>query len=337
MTEIIQPGEIRPPAQEAPFVRLADPRTLFARRSARFMQLAAGHPLEGFLRFMSHLTRAQQDTLDALPSHGGSIDARVIAEARRLGRPVFPAAQDLPEGTLREPAHPHVTDAVVDRLDRPEISWQTLLLQILQRLEEVPDPTRTAMATLQALPQATLEQLAHSLLGDSMYPLDPAQAPLIAAALQVFWVHRATRLDAAAFGMVGTHPEPHPGDCPVCGSPPTASVVRIGGVQQGLRYLHCSLCETEWHRVRVQCNHCGNTTGIEYLGIAEDAGVVKAETCAECHTYLKILYQDKDLAVDPVADDLASLGLDLLMAEESCLRSGPSLFFMPGPEPEATH
>jgi FdhE protein len=40
----------------------------------------------------------------------------------------------------------------------------------------------------------------------------------------------------------------------------------------------------------------------------------------------------KDPEVDPVADDLASLTLDLLMAERECLRSGPNLLFIPGQE-----
>ncbi|WP_371682626.1 formate dehydrogenase accessory protein FdhE domain-containing protein [Escherichia coli] len=27
------------------------------------------------------------------------------------------------------------------------------------------------------------------------------------------------------------------------------------GTTQGLRYLHCNLCETEWHVVRVKCSN----------------------------------------------------------------------------------
>jgi len=36
--------------------------------------------------------------------------------------------------------------------------------------------------------------------------------------------------------------------------------------------------------------------------------------------------------VDPVADDLASLTLDMLMAERDYGRSGPNLLFVPGQE-----
>jgi FdhE protein len=40
----------------------------------------------------------------------------------------------------------------------------------------------------------------------------------------------------------------------------------------------------------------------------------------------------KDPQADPVADDLATLTLDMLMAEREYLRSGPNLLFVPGEE-----
>ena len=46
------------------------------------------------------------------------------------------------------------------------------------------------------------------------------------------------------------------------------------------------------------------------------SGVIEgAESCDQCHTYRKILSQEQDVGVEPVADDLASLALDLLMGE----------------------
>jgi FdhE protein len=38
---------------------------------------------------------------------------------------------------------------------------------------------------------------------------------------------------------------------------------------------------------------------------------------------------------DAVADDLATLALDMLMAERDYLRSGPNLLFIPGPDRNA--
>jgi FdhE protein len=42
---------------------------------------------------------------------------------------------------------------------------------------------------------------------------------------------------------------------------------------------------------------------------------VRAESCDSCKTYRKICYQEQDREVEPVADDLASLALDLLMTD----------------------
>ena len=120
------------------------------------------------------------------------------------------------------------------------------------------------------------------------------------------------------------------GLCPVCGSHPVAGIVRIGGAQQGLRYLSCSLCATEWHMVRIKCSSCESTRGISYYVLEGSNGAVKAESCDECNSYLKLLYMEKDHQMEPVADDLASLALDVLMDETGKARGGPNLFFHPG-------
>ena len=309
MTGIIQPGEIRPPAQEAPFVRSAARKHVFRRRADRLLQLAAGHPLEPFLMFMAAVATAQQEALDRIQRTSPAL-AMGLADHRRHGQPVFGAADN--------------------RLDP---LWRSLLQSILAAiLPAAPGPTRDAIATLQAASPAELDTLAHRLLKGETAMADPAQTPLLAAALQVYWTHLATTLPVADFGAIRSDTEPSSAACPICGSPPDVGIVHAGGPESGLRYLHCSLCGSEWHLVRVKCSNCEATTGISYLGIEDDAGAIKAEACGACNTYLKILYMEKDLELDPVADDLASLGLDLLMAEENLLRNGSSLFFVPGEE-----
>ena len=316
MTGVIQPGEIRPPAQEAPFVRSADRKHVFRRRADRLLQLASGHPLEPFLMFMAQLAQAQQSALDRLePSQAAVPPDLSLAEHRKRGEPVFRAAGA-----------------------PPPRGWRDVLELILNQTEpSAPAPTRSAIAALRESDVASLDAMARAVLEGDLSMADPAQTPLVAAALQVYWTHLASALPVEEFGTIRSDPEPRPGDCPVCGSAPVASIVHIGGAQQGLRYLHCSLCETEWHLVRVKCSACGTTTGLEYVGVEGDNGAVKAETCGDCRSYHKIFYMDKDLAVEAVADDLASLGLDLLLGEEDYLRSGPSLFFVPGQEAAASN
>jgi FdhE protein len=62
---------------------------------------------------------------------------------------------------------------------------------------------------------------------------------------------------------------------------------------------------------------------------------VKAETCDECGTYLKICYMDRDPRVEPIADDIASLPLDLLVVASGKEPSGVNFMLVhgdPGPE-----
>ena len=137
-----------------------------------------------------------------------------------------------------------------------------------------------------------------------------AAAPFLVAALQVYWVDLASRLPVDASDHLAV-----PGVCPMCGTLPIASVVRADQRSQGYRYLHCALCATEWHMVRVTCSHCLATKGIDYQSIEGGPEAIRAECCDNCRTYRKILYQEKDSRVEALADDLASLALDLLLSE----------------------
>ena len=124
-----------------------------------------------------------------------------------------------------------------------------------------------------------------------------------------------------------------PGVCPCCGFLPVASIVRTVGEVSNLRYLHCALCNVEWNLVRVKCAACDSTAGISYRELQGEAmkrpGTVRAEVCDGCKSYLKIVYQEKG-GVDPVADDLATLALDILVDEAGYARAGPNLLFVPG-------
>ena len=161
------------------------------------------------------------------------------------------------------------------------------------------------------------------------------------------WTRRAEQLDAPRVQPLVTNTL-----CPVCGSHPVASVIRIGGQSQGYRYLQCSCCASEWHMVRVKCSCCEHTSKIAYQSLetnedklpVEDAvedknakpnkandpsKVARAETCDDCKTYRKIFNQEHDFHVEPLADDLASLTLDVLVSEAGYARASgnPLLWF----------
>ena len=78
--------------------------------------------------------------------------------------------------------------------------------------------------------------------------------------------------------------------------------------------------------MRAKCALCGSTKSISFREIDGGAGDVKAEICGVCDGYVKVLYQQKNPALDPVADDIATLGLDILVRELDVRRGGVNPF-----------
>lgn len=164
-----------------------------------------------------------------------------------------------------------------------------------------------------------VEALADRVLAHDPRPDDLALAPFVHAALEVWFTRMAAMLDPGDLGH-----ERSLTTCPACGALPVASTVEATGSLSGSRYLHCGLCGTAWHFLRVKCAVCEGTAGIAYHEIEGGGGAAKAETCDGCGAYGKIFYLARDAAIDPVADDLATLGLDLLVGEAGWARAWPN-------------
>ena len=96
----------------------------------------------------------------------------------------------------------------------------------------------------------------------------------------------------------------------------------------GTRFCSCSLCGTLWNYIRAKCTLCGSTKEISFQAVEAGPETVKAETCSSCQGYVKIVYQDKVPAADPIADDVATLGLDLLVRELDFRRGGVNPFLI---------
>ena len=56
---------------------------------------------------------------------------------------------------------------------------------------------------------------------------------------------------------------------------------------------------------------------------------MKAESCGDCGSYLKVMYQEKDAYVEPVADDLSTILLDAEMEQKEFAKSGLNPFLFP--------
>jgi FdhE protein len=213
--------------------------------------------------------------------------------------------------------------------------WRDILRQLVDEVAGGQDVPAEALDVCAALRRAldedteSLEDLAEAVLSEQHRGVDGAAAPFVMAALQVYWTDLASRFDEKQLPVASPF-----GVCPVCASLPVASVVRVGGQFEGYRYLCCSLCATQWHMVRVKCSHCEDVESVAYQAIEGRAPAIKAETCDRCHTYRKIFYQDKDLHVEPVADDLASLMLDVLVGEAGYSRASGNPLLWHGAEEE---
>jgi FdhE protein len=307
LQRILQPGEIEALDRiEFPRVRLPEPATLFADRARRLRQLATDeHPLRDYLRFAALLCDAQAKAAARVPA--APFDALAVERARANGMPL------------------------VDPVESLDAGWRDalgLLLDAVIADSALPPPLLDTARSLRALDAAALDARARAALRDDDASGELAARPLLMAALQVAFAGRAAGL--AEHDVPAVEPATV---CPVCGSAPVASVLRIGGAAGGHRYLHCGLCATEWHLVRVKCSHCESTRGVRYRGI-EGQPVVLAETCDSCHTYRKQVDQEKDPLAEPLADDLATLALDLLLSDTPYLRaSGNPLLALPRPEP----
>jgi FdhE protein len=300
---ILEAGQIESLDPSAiPRIRLPERATLFATRAARMRSLAANSPIGGYIRLMATLADAQHQVLANFSAD--MPDAAAIAQAQQNSMPLVPALS-----AERDPV------------------WRDVLQQLLDRVEAAGALTPALSKLIEQLRTGSpthLEAQADAILAQRINEVDPGSAPFIMAALQVVWTDVVSRLDARALPYLETA-----GACPACGTLPVASVVRIGGPYQGYRYLQCGLCGNEWHMVRVKCSTCDSTKGIAYHGLAGGSEALRAESCDECHTYRKIGNLEKDVEIEPLADDLASLTLDLLMNEAGYRRASPNPLLWP--------
>ncbi|MCS3432720.1 formate dehydrogenase accessory protein FdhE [Klebsiella sp. BIGb0407] len=276
-------------------------KNLYNRRAERLRELATNNPLGDYLRFAALIAHAQEVVLY---DHPLEMDmTALIEQSARTGKPPL----DL--HILPRDAH-----------------WQRLLLSLIAELK--PEMSGQALAVIENLEKASsteLEEMATALLNTEFSKVGSDKAPFIWAALSLYWAQMASLIPGKATAEYGEQRQ----FCPVCGSIPVSSMVHIG-TNNALRYLHCNLCETEWHVVRIKCSNCEQTRDLNYWSLDSEQSAIKAESCGDCGTYLKIFYQEKDASVEAVADDLASLVLDARMEQEGFARSSINPFLFPG-------
>lgn len=288
---------------QATFLILPEPSTLYRRRADRLRKLAEDSPLGEYLRFVATIAAIQHDVAVSLPAALAPADAQIDACI-----------------AAKRPIH-SVSDG-----PRPA-AWQRGLDDILHRLHGVaaPPPVVAALVRLTSASADERDTLADGLAAGTVAPADLAATVFVAAALQVQWSHLAAGLPAGRLVPV------QPGwCCPVCGALPLASMIDSPGAPPRMRYLSCPICDCRWNYTRAICAACGEGKSVAYHGIEGVGGAAQAETCDECGSYVKHLSCGKDPGVDPLADDLASAGLDIMVEDAGWQRNAPNPFLLTG-------
>ncbi|MDO5613098.1 MAG: formate dehydrogenase accessory protein FdhE [Paracoccus sp. (in: a-proteobacteria)] len=283
---------------QAPLVFLPNPARLFSDRAKRLEFLAKDHPAADFLRFIAALSTVQARLVGDLPAPA-------------------PIAADWAD-TARAARMPPI--------DRPALAGDAGLMATLDALLaaaadlDMPEPARLALSAVTAAGPDDRQWLLGNALASTI-PDDAIAPHLFAiAAAQVHLARLAASLDAAKLVPVST------GVCPSCGGRPASSVVTGTPGIENVRYACCAQCATQWNEVRVKCLCCGSTGGISYRSAGDENSVIRAECCTECDQWLKILYQSRNPTLDPIADDLGSLGLDVMMKDTRFARAGANPF-----------
>ncbi len=257
--------------------------------------------MAGWLRFIASLSRAQNAATEQPP-------------------------------TLVAPNEEQIAQAVAARMPplsfaghRMQPVWRVMLDHVLRHVDDLSLP-----AASRGLPQAlgevdddAVDAMAGRCLRGDLSADETAAAVFVTAALQVYFTTAAATLDVSKLRLLEQR-----GLCPVCGHTPASSVVTASGRAPGTRFLHCSLCATAWNYTRAVCTTCGSARSLALREIEGGNGAVKAESCDDCRNYIKVLYEAKDPKIEPAADDLATLGLDLLVGEAGWSR--PSPMIVPG-------
>lgn len=324
---ILQPGEIEAlDRTKFPRIMLPQPDTLLRERAARLRHLAGNSSIGPFLEFLARLVDAQHAVLSRVPALPQP-DEAMLERAQRHAMPLWQMPDDI------------------------DPSWQTVLHALIDHqlhgpgAAQMSEVERQVLEGLKAQDSTALTQLLATIWSNTT--LDDVQrvrAPIVMAAVQVVMMVRASQLNLKTLPIV----EP-PTVCPVCGSTPLASIVHVGGQVEGLRYLHCSVCETEWHMVRVKCTNCATTAGISYrqlertdeprltveelkaspMAAARSISACMAEVCSSCNSYSKVFDQRRDPTLELLADDMNTLLLDAAMGQEGHVRAGSHPFLFP--------
>lgn len=273
-------------------------KNLFAERALRFDELADADESGwcDYLRLLADVCRAQDVVLnhtdDSLPQSDG---------ATRL---------------------PESNGAWIP------IELKSYLTILINELYDKVNPTiQAALNDLATCSETELHDMAKRVLCDEVPENEHVFRIWLHSVLQCVWTAWASQLRDEDVPSVDERSV-----CPCCGGEAVASVVLNGGDWQGLRYLHCAMCNSRWNALRAKCTFCGDQSAIALQHIeGAQSGVLhgaRGESCGKCGSYRKLFLLQNQQYADPIADDLASLAVDILLGSEGIQRGGHNPFLL---------
>lgn len=278
--------------KQIPLVFYPSAKTLYTHRVERLQALARKSPFSDYLNFCLQIAQQQANLVKQQP-----------VELHQS----IPLNNDNPPLSLKN-------------LPLSDV-WQKYLNQLLQAISDTTPQITLIIESLLKNSAEQLQQKALYLLNGELNKVEGNESIFIWSALSLYYCQLASQIK----GKAVAENTDNSWLCPVCNSMPVASVIQIGG-NNGLRYLHCSLCESEWYVPRVKCTSCDDLQHIEYFSLDNTLAAIKTECCHTCQSYLKIFDQDKDPHLEVIADDIASLILDIKTEEEGFAKSGINPF-----------
>lgn len=278
--------------KQIPLVFYPSAKTLYTHRVERLQALAQKSPFSDYLNFCLQIAQLQANLVKQQP-----------VELHQS----IPLNNDNPPLSLKNLPLSNV--------------WQKYLNQLLQAISDTTPQITLVIESLLKNSAEQLQQKALYLLNGELNKIEGNESIFIWSALSLYYCQLASQIK----GKAVAENTDNSWLCPVCNSMPVASVIQIGG-NNGLRYLHCSLCESEWYVPRVKCTSCDDLQHIEYFSLDNTLAAIKTECCHACQSYLKIFDQDKDPHLEVIADDIASLILDIKTEEEGFAKSGINPF-----------
>uniref|UniRef100_A0A831UH85 Formate dehydrogenase accessory protein FdhE n=1 Tax=Geobacter metallireducens TaxID=28232 RepID=A0A831UH85_GEOME len=211
-------------------------------------------------------------------------------------------------------------DIAVDR-DRT-LAFIGTVIDVMQRvgndggesLERLRSALAEETADLRALLRGVMARERRAILETALaVRIDPGLLEFaVHTPLRVALERAAEGVDPARFAGWNRH------CCPVCGSP--AAMAELVGEERERR-LSCSTCFTRWSFSLPDCPFCGNDDPEKLTWFTTGDGPHRVDLCLACSQYLKTRLSPAGSAgVPPELDDLATVLLDLLAAQEGYRR-----------------